>query len=96
MPHSVDNWSLGVLTYEFLTGMPPFEAPGHQDTYRRCVVGFGGRGEQLDSTPGGCGSIVRHAITHTNAAVRLPLHCGVGVAQSYVSHHDQQLIIIHA
>ncbi len=34
---AVDNWSLGVLTYEFLFGGPPFEAPGHQDTYRRCV-----------------------------------------------------------
>ncbi|KAF5840045.1 kinase-like domain-containing protein [Dunaliella salina] len=33
----VDSWSLGVLTYEFLTGSPPFEAPGHQDTYRRIV-----------------------------------------------------------
>ncbi len=33
----VDNWSLGVLAYEFLTGGPPFEAPGHQDTYRRIV-----------------------------------------------------------
>jgi len=33
----VDNWSLGVLCYEFLTGGPPFEAPGHQDTYRRIV-----------------------------------------------------------
>lgn len=32
---AVDNWSLGVLTYEFLFGGPPFEAPGHQDTYRR-------------------------------------------------------------
>lgn len=34
---AVDNWSLGVLTYEFLFGGPPFEAPGHQDTYRRIV-----------------------------------------------------------
>lgn len=34
---AVDNWSLGVLTYEFLFGGPPFEAPGHQETYRRIV-----------------------------------------------------------
>ncbi|EFJ47736.1 serine/threonine protein kinase [Volvox carteri f. nagariensis] len=34
---AVDNWSLGVLTYEFLFGGPPFEAPGHQDTYKRIV-----------------------------------------------------------
>ncbi|GIL80494.1 hypothetical protein Vretimale_16076 [Volvox reticuliferus] len=34
---TVDNWSLGVLTYEFLFGGPPFEAPDHQDTYKRIV-----------------------------------------------------------
>lgn len=33
----VDVWGLGVLTYEFLFGAPPFEAAGHQETYRRIV-----------------------------------------------------------
>ncbi|EFJ47737.1 aurora kinase [Volvox carteri f. nagariensis] len=32
---AVDNWCLGVLTYEFLFGGPPFEAPDHYDTYKR-------------------------------------------------------------
>lgn len=31
----VDNWSLGVLTYEFLVGKPPFEAPLQNETYKR-------------------------------------------------------------
>ncbi|XP_008840856.1 aurora kinase A [Nannospalax galili] len=31
----VDLWSLGVLCYEFLVGMPPFEAQTHQETYKR-------------------------------------------------------------
>ncbi|VFQ82272.1 unnamed protein product [Cuscuta campestris] len=32
---NVDIWSLGVLFYEFLYGVPPFEAKEHSDTYRR-------------------------------------------------------------
>lgn len=34
---SVDLWSLGVLCYEFLVGLPPFEAAGNQETYRRIL-----------------------------------------------------------
>jgi len=33
----VDHWALGVLTYEFLVGSPPFEAPNNQETYRRII-----------------------------------------------------------
>ena len=31
----VDYWALGVLTYEFLVGAPPFEERGHNATYKR-------------------------------------------------------------
>lgn len=31
----VDNWSLGVLTYEFIVGRTPFEADGEKATFQR-------------------------------------------------------------
>ncbi|KAJ4835692.1 Serine/threonine-protein kinase Aurora-3 [Turnera subulata] len=33
--YAVDNWTLGILCYEFLYGVPPFEAESQADTFRR-------------------------------------------------------------
>ncbi|KAF9679881.1 hypothetical protein SADUNF_Sadunf06G0061700 [Salix dunnii] len=35
--YAVDNWTLGILCYEFLYGAPPFEAESQRDTFRRIV-----------------------------------------------------------
>ncbi|KAJ0620706.1 putative protein kinase Aur family [Helianthus annuus] len=35
--YAVDNWTLGVLCYEFLYGIPPFEAESQADTFRRII-----------------------------------------------------------
>ncbi|XP_044503769.1 serine/threonine-protein kinase Aurora-3-like isoform X1 [Mangifera indica] len=34
---AVDNWTLGILCYEFLYGAPPFEAESQNDTFKRIV-----------------------------------------------------------
>lgn len=33
--HAVDNWTLGVLCFEFLNGVPPFEEDDQKATFRR-------------------------------------------------------------
>ncbi|KAG8390320.1 hypothetical protein BUALT_Bualt01G0071400 [Buddleja alternifolia] len=35
--YAVDNWTLGVLCYEFLYGGPPFEAESQKDTFKRIM-----------------------------------------------------------
>ncbi|KPM07553.1 aurora kinase A-like protein [Sarcoptes scabiei] len=37
--HNVDIWCLGVLTYEFLVGSPPFENADTTVTYQRIITG---------------------------------------------------------
>ena len=32
---TVDNWCIGILTYEFLCGYPPFESKNKEETYER-------------------------------------------------------------
>lgn len=36
--YAVDNWTLGILCYEFLYGAPPFEADSQVDTFKRCGI----------------------------------------------------------
>uniref|UniRef100_A0A804IYR6 Aurora kinase n=1 Tax=Musa acuminata subsp. malaccensis TaxID=214687 RepID=A0A804IYR6_MUSAM len=36
--HAVDNWTLGILCYEFLYGVPPFEAEDEYGTFRSPAV----------------------------------------------------------
>ncbi|XP_014512236.1 serine/threonine-protein kinase Aurora-3 isoform X1 [Vigna radiata var. radiata] len=35
--YAVDNWTLGILCYEFLFGAPPFEAESQADTFKRIM-----------------------------------------------------------
>ncbi|KAK8516672.1 hypothetical protein V6N12_049394 [Hibiscus sabdariffa] len=35
--YAVDNWTLGILCYEFLYGAPPFESESQSDTFKRIM-----------------------------------------------------------
>jgi serum/glucocorticoid-regulated kinase 2 len=36
---SVDWWSLGILIFEMITGLPPFYAENHHQMYRKILYG---------------------------------------------------------
>lgn len=33
--YAIDNWTIGILCYEFLYGVTPFEAESQNDTFQR-------------------------------------------------------------
>jgi aurora kinase len=67
----VDVWGLGVLAYEFLFGGPPFEAAGHQETYRR-IVRVDLKFPEAPAASPGARDFVR-AMLRRDPASRLPL-----------------------
>jgi serine/threonine protein kinase len=52
--HGVDNWTLGILCYEFLYGVPPFEAADQYDTLRRYGVSYWIISHVLSNFQNGC------------------------------------------
>ena len=64
----VDVWSLGVLCYEFLYGMPPFEAQGHSETYKR-ILSVDLRFPAEPVTSDGAKDLIRKVSYYLSAAV---------------------------
>jgi aurora kinase len=68
----VDLWSLGVLCFEFLYGKPPFEAHGHDETYRR-IKEVDLRLPSLPERTEGAKDLMRSLLQHDPSS-RLELH----------------------
>ncbi|XP_064994414.1 serine/threonine-protein kinase Aurora-2-like isoform X1 [Musa acuminata AAA Group] len=69
---NVDIWSLGILCYEFLYGVPPFEAKEHSDTYIR-IVNVDLKFPSIPIVSPGAKDLINQMLVK-DSSQRLPLH----------------------
>jgi len=69
--HAVDWWTLGILTYELMSGHPPFESPQPMQIYAKVMKGIGKIAFSSKVT-GNCAEVVK-ALLKRNPSERLPM-----------------------
>ena len=63
LPAEVDWWSLGVVLYEFVVGVPPFSADTPEEIFQNILDGWAAAGARWERraprTPGGAVTAAR-------------------------------------
>jgi len=72
--HAVDWWTLGILTFELMTGRPPFEAPTALQTYHKVQEGIN-RVRFPKNLPAPCKDLIKR-LCSKSPMTRLPMKAG--------------------